>query len=72
MEFELPEQQTGPAENKKNAFLINGGKYKLWKDGLYIGIAMWSEVHVIGGAFVVQISDTEYAVAIADEWESAE
>lgn len=57
----------------KNDNLIYNKKYKLWRDGKYLGIATWTEDNEIGDSFQVgklfhnKIFVKE--VYIVDKWE---
>lgn len=54
--------------------LIFGVEYNLWREGEYIGLAVWTDDKNIGPSFIGK-SDDEFGnkineVYIADKWES--
>jgi hypothetical protein len=52
--------------------LIYGKKYRVWRDGKYLGIAMWVDDVNIGEAFIKNIVEDGLEmkeVYVADEWE---
>jgi hypothetical protein len=53
--------------------LIFGKRYKLWREGEYIGTATWTEDHNIGNSFIELIVDADLGVVskvyTADKWE---
>lgn len=57
----------------KQDLLIYGAQYKLWRDGIYIGIATWTDDKNIGDAFTEEATDIKGRpcrfVFQADEWE---
>lgn len=58
----------------EQAILIYGKKYKLWREGKYLGIAIWSKDENIGDSFQNTVLDEESGhfiqqVYIADKWE---
>ena len=56
-----------------NVILIYGRKYRLWRDGEYIGIATWTKDSNIGDSFQEPVPREdgleEVDVYIADKWE---
>ena len=61
-----------PKENEK-AILIYGAKYKLWRNGEYLGVAEWCEDENVGDSFQNNANDPKYPdmrnVYTADKWE---
>lgn len=62
-----------PQEDQQ-AILIYGSIYKLWRDGHYIGEAIWTQDENVGDSFQVRYpSDkegyTRCDVFVADKWE---
>lgn len=57
-----------PKDNEKD-ILIFGKKYKLWRDGKYIGIAIWTQDENVGDSFQTISEDGICQVYIADTWE---
>lgn len=57
---------------EQNDFLIYGKSYHLWREGVYLGIATWTDDENIGDSF---LSEFEYAPGMiglevykADQW----
>jgi len=64
----LPYLKSLNPQPDQQAILIYGSKYKLWRDGQYLGIAVWEKDENIGDSF--QVYNGEYVnVFIADKWE---
>ena len=61
-----------PKDNEK-AILIYGSSYHLWRDGEYLGVAVWTKDVNVGDSFQVGVVDTKgrliQQVYIADKWE---
>ncbi|MBS0647371.1 MAG: hypothetical protein JSR97_12400 [Verrucomicrobia bacterium] len=58
----------------EQAILIYGKKYKLWREGEYLGIATWTKDENVGDSFQTHEEKNDegfYAVKvfIADKWE---
>lgn len=73
MEIQEYLKSLNPKENEKD-ILIYGKEYKLWKDGKYIGNAIWTEDRNVGDSFQVKRFNEERniyinAVYVADSWE---
>lgn len=58
---------------EQQAILIYGSKYKLWRNGDFIGIAEWRKDNIIGDSFQTDAINEEgnltTDVYIADYWE---
>lgn len=61
-----------PKEDEKHILIYNS-KYKLWRDGVYLGIATWTKDHNVGDSFQVKVINEEgqemNEVYVADKWE---
>jgi hypothetical protein len=53
----------------KKDFLIYGKEYHLWRDGEYLGTAIWTDDENIGDAFIKVQPNGRNLVFVADEWE---
>ena len=75
MEDKLIEHLKGLNPQKdQQAILIYGSRYKLWRDGKYLGIATWTKDGNVGDGFQThEPSDkpgfTKVNVFVADRWE---
>jgi hypothetical protein len=49
-------------------FLIYGKEYDLFRDGQYIGSAVWTDDNNIGDSFIQVQPNGEKLVFVADEW----
>jgi hypothetical protein len=54
---------------KRNDLLIYGAEYYLYRDGEYIGYAVWTDDENIGEAFIENLPNGSLLVYNADEWE---
>ena len=61
-----------PSENEKH-ILVFGAKYKCWREGVYIGIAVWTMDENVGDSFQRKvIGETGKIIAevfTPDKWE---
>ncbi|MGE8528490.1 hypothetical protein [Chryseobacterium rhizosphaerae] len=62
-----------PKENEKD-ILIYGKKYKLWREGEYLGTAIWTQDANVGDSFQKKryepkIDQYIIEVYVADSWE---
>ena len=59
-----------PSEGEQ-LILIYGSKYRLWRDGKYIGIATWTKDDNVGDSFQVvdPLGRKPNQVYIADKWD---
>jgi hypothetical protein len=53
----------------KQDLRIYGKEYHLWREGDYLGTAVWVDDPNIGESFIKQDEDDVITVFIADEWE---
>lgn len=53
----------------KQDLRIYGKEYHLWRDGEYLGTAVWVDDPNIGESFIKKDEDDIITVFIADEWE---
>ena len=53
----------------KRDLLIYGKEYNLWRDGEYLGTAVWVDDENICESFLKQNEDGSMTVFAADEWE---
>jgi len=51
-----------------NDLLIYGKEYDLWREGKYIGSAIWTDDENIGDSFLKENDKGGFDVYIADEW----
>jgi hypothetical protein len=69
MEFILRQGQPG----LKQDILIYGKEYKLWRDGIFLGTAIYTDDKIHGDVFIKRkmlSNDMEgFEVFAADEWE---
>jgi len=61
-----------PKDNEKD-ILIYGNKYKLWRDGEYLGTAFWTQDDNVGDSFQnkryePRIDKNINEVVVADAW----
>ncbi len=49
-------------------FLIYGKEYDLFRDGQYIGSAVWTDDNNIGDSFIQVQPNGDNLVFVADEW----
>lgn len=53
--------------------LIYGATYKLWRDGIFLGTATWTDDKNIGDSFQSEFTDDKGREAVnvfeADEWQ---
>jgi hypothetical protein len=73
MDMELPESVLSKGKiNKKQDLLIYGKQYHLWRYGIYLGIATYTDDENIGDSFLSKIKTSEgdecFQVYMADEW----
>lgn len=70
MEFILRQGQPGLRQD----LLIYGKEYKLWRDGVFLGTATYTDDKIHGDVFlkaVIQDKVLKNLVFVADEWELA-
>lgn len=58
----------------EQAILVYGGKYRLWREGEYLGVATWTKDENVGDSFQESVLDEESGLVIqnvfmADKWE---
>ena len=53
---------------KRQDFLIYGKEYDLFRDGKYIGSAVWTDDDNIGDAFIKKQPNGDNLVFTSDEW----
>lgn len=62
-----------PQPGDQQAILIYGSKYRLWRDGEYLGIATWTEDGNVGDSFQTRIKKDDegcqVTVYVADRWD---
>lgn len=61
-------------QRNEQAILIYGSNYHLWRDGEYLGTAVWTKDDNVGDSFQTGIFDEETGITIqqvflADKWE---
>lgn len=75
MEHLLRQGQPGLRQH----LLIYGKEYKLWRDGVFLGTAIYADDENLGDVFLKKVAGSmgglnddgseEYLVFVADEWE---
>lgn len=55
-------------EPEENHPLMYGKKYHCWREGKYLGIAVYTEDENIGDCFLEEIGEKKFQVFMPDKW----